>query len=322
MSFKNKMKNMGTSKLDDLVETPNYIKPIEEKRKTLSLGWVKIAVPVLVSSLIVIAPLAIILPLALGGAKGAAAPDANQNVEPTPESHEGGADYDQELSYSESLLLDGGKHYSEIDIKSQYNTLSNYINIDSSESINDLLGDKISDLTNDMNSSLFAMGNYSIYHFKNSDSFTTLIAYNGTTPHYFVIDEDSPIYQSDPDLNTILNFSGIKGDYHIDVYDNQKGASAGPIYNFDIATSTSIVNSFNDLNSSYSSYLDKKYETASQESPSASANGDYRFSITDGVDIVNCIYYSNIKYFVVGNSAFDLTNTSTLTLLEKYIDLN
>lgn len=67
MSFKNKMKNRGISKLDNLVETPDYIevkKPVKAK-----FNWLKIAIPVTASLVLFVLPVSIFLGFALGGVK-------------------------------------------------------------------------------------------------------------------------------------------------------------------------------------------------------------------------------------------------------------
>ena len=58
MSFKNKMKNRGISKLDNLVETPDYIETPKPKAK-FSWNWLKIAIPVTAGLVLVALPVSI-----------------------------------------------------------------------------------------------------------------------------------------------------------------------------------------------------------------------------------------------------------------------
>ena len=58
MSFKNKMKNRGISKLDNLVETPDYITPVKPKK--VSWNWLKIAIPVVAGLALIVIPISII----------------------------------------------------------------------------------------------------------------------------------------------------------------------------------------------------------------------------------------------------------------------
>ena len=58
MSFKNKMKNRGISKLDNLVETPDYITPVQPKK--VNLNWLKIAIPVVAGLALIIVPISVI----------------------------------------------------------------------------------------------------------------------------------------------------------------------------------------------------------------------------------------------------------------------
>ena len=67
MSFKNKMKNRGISKLDNLVETPDYITPVQ--RKKFSWNWLKIAIPVTAGLVLVVLPASILTGYFLGSNK-------------------------------------------------------------------------------------------------------------------------------------------------------------------------------------------------------------------------------------------------------------
>ena len=58
MSFNSKMKNRGISKLDNLVETPDYITPVSKKKK--SWNWLKIAIPVTAGLALIIIPISVI----------------------------------------------------------------------------------------------------------------------------------------------------------------------------------------------------------------------------------------------------------------------
>lgn len=92
MSFKNKMKNRGISKLDNLVETPDYITPPTPKK--VSWNWLKIAIPVTAGLALVIIPISILGATGAFSAKNASksdmAPGDNSysdpdfNWDPTP----------------------------------------------------------------------------------------------------------------------------------------------------------------------------------------------------------------------------------------------
>ena len=63
MSFKKKMQNRGISKLDNLVETPDYItveKPII-KQNSSRFAWLKVAIPVLAGLVILAIPTTILI---------------------------------------------------------------------------------------------------------------------------------------------------------------------------------------------------------------------------------------------------------------------
>ena len=115
MSFKNKMKNRGISKLDNLTETPDYITPPTPKK--VSWNWLKIAIPVTAGLALVIIPISILGATGAFSAKNASkhdsAPsdssssDPEFNWDPVP----GGSDYSQadesyygDLSF-ETLLI-------------------------------------------------------------------------------------------------------------------------------------------------------------------------------------------------------------------------
>ena len=115
MSFKNKMKNRGISKLDKLVETPDYITPPTPKK--VSWNWLKIAIPVTAGLALVIIPISILGATGAFSAKNASkhdsAPsdssssDPEYNWDPASE----GSDYSQadesyygDLSF-ETLLI-------------------------------------------------------------------------------------------------------------------------------------------------------------------------------------------------------------------------
>lgn len=59
MSFKNKMKNRGISKLDNLIETPSYITPTKPKK--FNWNFLKIAIPVTAGLALVIIPVSILI---------------------------------------------------------------------------------------------------------------------------------------------------------------------------------------------------------------------------------------------------------------------
>ena len=89
MSFKNKMKNRGISKLDKLVETPDYITPPTPKK--VSWNWLKIAIPVTAGLALIIIPVSIL------GATGAFnARNANKGGAP---SSDNSASYDPEYNW-------------------------------------------------------------------------------------------------------------------------------------------------------------------------------------------------------------------------------
>ena len=58
MSFKNKMKNRGISKLDNLTETPSYITPVQPKKSNWL--WLKIAIPVTAGLALIVVPVSIL----------------------------------------------------------------------------------------------------------------------------------------------------------------------------------------------------------------------------------------------------------------------
>ncbi len=70
MSFKNKMKNRGISKLDNLVETPDYITPTKPVKK--NWNWLKIAIPVTAGLALIIVPISIISASGLFSGRNAA----------------------------------------------------------------------------------------------------------------------------------------------------------------------------------------------------------------------------------------------------------
>jgi len=92
MSFKNKMKNRGISKLDNLVETPDYITPPTPKK--VSWNWLKIAIPVTAGLALVIIPVSILGATGAFSAKntsksdmapgGGSYSDPDFNWDPTP----------------------------------------------------------------------------------------------------------------------------------------------------------------------------------------------------------------------------------------------
>ena len=57
MSFKNKMKNRGISKLDNLVETPDYVTPVQPKK--VGWNWLKIAIPVTAGLALIVVPISV-----------------------------------------------------------------------------------------------------------------------------------------------------------------------------------------------------------------------------------------------------------------------
>ena len=69
MSFKNKMKNRGISKLDNLVETPEYITPVKKPKS--SWNWLKIAIPVTAGLALVIIPISIVSAIGFKGNRSA-----------------------------------------------------------------------------------------------------------------------------------------------------------------------------------------------------------------------------------------------------------
>ena len=89
MSFKNKMKNRGISKLDNLTETPDYITPPTPKK--VSWNWLKIAIPVTAGLALIIIPVSIL------GATGAFnARNANKGGAPRSDNS---ASYDPEYNW-------------------------------------------------------------------------------------------------------------------------------------------------------------------------------------------------------------------------------
>lgn len=82
MSFKNKMHKRGISKLDSLVETPDYITP--KKPAKTSLNWLKFAVPIAAGLVVLAIPITMAASGILGGksSKKSSSPDSSHYSDP------------------------------------------------------------------------------------------------------------------------------------------------------------------------------------------------------------------------------------------------
>ena len=89
MSFKRKMHNRGISKLDNLVETPDYITEPKSKPK-FSWNWLKIAIPVTAGLALVVIPISIFASRATASNKSANLSDGSK----------GNSDYSPDTSYN------------------------------------------------------------------------------------------------------------------------------------------------------------------------------------------------------------------------------
>ena len=103
MSFKNKMKNRGISKLDNLVETPDYITPVQPKK--LSWNWLKIAIPVTAGLALVVVPVSV---FAINGGFSANSSSKNADYASDSASAPSDPDYSYHGDDSYSPVPEGG----------------------------------------------------------------------------------------------------------------------------------------------------------------------------------------------------------------------
>ena len=135
MSFKNKMKNRGISKLDSLVETPDYITPVQPKK--VGWNWLKIAIPVTAGLALVVVPISVFA--ANGGfSANSSSKSANQTSDSSFAPGDPDFNYHGDDSYSpapeadNSVVGEAGASANIIDnnfstLLSEHNIFGNYV---------------------------------------------------------------------------------------------------------------------------------------------------------------------------------------------------
>ena len=320
MSFKKSFKKQGISKLDNLVDTPNYIKPVEAPKKVgLSPIFWKIAVPVLSAGLLIGIPVIVISNMSMNSAKSSNLSgdpaDAGSSPQSDPANPSPG---EPQLDPLDTLVFDSLEYQRFNPNYESTNQLlhEDYLNVDFTLQIADLLGEKVADLSKEMNESLYTNGGYSLYHFKGSQATSSLIAYNNQD-YYFYILNSAKRNESFENISTIR---GLNGDMTIKVYNLN-------IYKYEFVTSidetktASIINGIKDINSDYETY-DGLYKSGEFDVDKNPVGHCYKFVLSDGIDQVPLLYYSQFKYIVAGESAFDISSSPVLDIFDEFIEMN
>ena len=324
MSFKKSFKKESISKLDNLVDTPSYIKPVEiekkdstPKRVGMPIFW-KVAIPVLSASLLIGIPIILISNMQMSSSSknmsgGDYAPGQNDPASVEP----GSTPAEPELNPLDKLVFNGAEYQRYLtnyeNVREYVN--EDYLNLDFTKPIGDLIGEKITDLTEEMNAKLYANGGYSLYHFKGSEAISSIIVYNNNQ-YYFYILNNTPKNET---FNNVLTTRGLNGDMIIEVY-NINSYKYEFNTEIDKTKTASIIDGLKAINSDYDTYtnLYKSGEFDVNKNPVGKC---YKFVLTDGVDQMPMFYYSQFKFIQTEESAFDISTSPIIDIFGEFIEM-
>ena len=323
MNFEKRMKMRGNQKINQMIETPEFINldgPRPEKKKFPL--WAKIAIPsslgvlaasfafvVIVSSLLVV--------LATRGYKSAApALDGGQ-----PGGNGGG---EQEPTEYSTPLFINGVTYERIPLNN--NSYRDFINVNLSSPLADIIGEEVTGLSKEVQDTLKEMGDYHLYHIKGSSSSYVYLLYNGNSYDIYTATNLNSLYDSN--IDNLLSFFGVDGDYQMKVFDYQhvdnKYSYSNNVYNFTHDETVSIVDGLKIVDSNYSSFV-SKYGSASKNNQNLLMGISHQLVFTDGVDCLNAVYYSQLKTINMNSlvrTSFDIEGNDAFTLMDDKIEMD
>ncbi len=326
MSFKNKMKNRGMSKLDSLVETPESVTLTTPKKKTFP-RWLQTAIPIAAG---VVIATGIVLPITLSLMRGYGSSQQDGGAEwfdpdygggeadygPTPgEGNSSSSGEPEDPIYS--LNIEGAR-YSLVNPQTYSDTLyQRFIRTSLTNLGQNSLGDKVCDMTNSINPRLYSEGNYSIFHVKNSNSNGVLLVTNGIAYYVYSIETTASL-PVDSSFSDILTFFGIDAYSFIEAYEGLKNVLT---YTFNNEDSTSIVNNLKTINSNFAS-IEERNKNYERDDTGIPKGVYYEFILSDGLDCLPLYYCSQSCDIVTCSSLFSLKNTDAFTLMDSKIEMD
>ena len=275
--------------------------------------WAKVAIPSVLAALVVAIPLAIGLS---GGTQPTYAPSTG-----------GAAPEDTRMEPNEAELLVDGKRY----LEAERDALPRCID---GKTIEEIKGEKIGEVTKDVNEYLAGLGGFELYRINGSSSKAALLATDGTTAYYYLYvpnvngsgEMDGTPKESR--LLAALEYNGVNGNYTIEAYGLGRSESgvysySVPIYEFKGPEAEAIVNSIDALDNDYFGYYERLAGPDTKRNPEGELMGvSYLFVITDGIDVFQISYVSQFHVVSFWNSRVDISGSEAFATLDAQIEMD
>ena len=275
--------------------------------------WAKVAIPSVLTTLVVAIPLVIGVS---GGTQPTYAPSTG-----------GAAPEDTTMEPNEAELLVGGKRY----LEAKKDALPRCID---GKTIEEIKGKKIGEVTKDVNEYLAGLGGFELYRISGSSSKAALLATDGITAYYYLYvpnvngsgEMDGTPKESR--LLATLEYNGIKGDYTIEAYGFGRSGNGVysysiPLYEFKGPEAETIVHSLDNLENDYFGYYERLASPDTKRNPDGMLMGaSYVFVITDGIDVFQLSYVSQFHVISFWNSRVDISESDAFATFDSQIEMD
>lgn len=291
------------------------VAPNPYKKQTRFPFWAKLALPT--AAVFAIVAVSITVSVFAGGAKQESAPSGGTAFHPVP-----GQETAQEPG-PELLLIDGSRYTEQSDPKALPRCIEG-------KTITELKGEKIGEVTTEVNDYLATKGGFGIYRIAGSKSKAALMATDDETVYFYLYDPVGSVNSKldEPSLISALEYNGVTGSYSVEAYGLGRSESnvfsyASLLHTFAGNEAETIVASIDSLQSDFNGFYEKVNDPATKRNPEGSLMGvTYLFTVTDGVDVFSLSYVSQFHAVSFWNSRIDIYDSDAFEILDKAIEMD
>lgn len=308
MNLEKLVAKRANARLDAI--TPNPYK----KQPSFPL-WAKIAIPSALTVLIVAVPLIISFSSRTASTSYGPEPGGHQPETTTMEPDQG------------ELIIEGKRYVQET-------SLSNLPRCIGGKSIEEIKGERIGEVTEDINVYLAKLGGFELCRIKGSSSQAALMATDGTTVYYYLYvpsiegNNEMDGTPKQPRLFATLEYNGIFGGYSIEAYGMGRSSDGvysyiEPVYEFHGNDAEAIIASIDALNNDYFGYYERLAGPDTKRNPEGDLMGvSYRLVVTDGIDVFPLSYVSQFHTVSFWNVRVDISGSDAFTIMDEQMEMD